>query len=77
MRFNAQLTILAQPRTVESISRRLKLLLMDLDWISVATPRRQGKGLARLWAVELEDKERQLMLAVGLVEPLLLGRVEK
>lgn len=35
-RLNNQLTILTQPRHIDSISRRLKLLLSDLDRASVA-----------------------------------------
>ncbi|KAG6820870.1 hypothetical protein H0H93_010214 [Arthromyces matolae] len=35
-RLQAQLTLLAQPRHIDSISRRLKLLLSDLDRVSVA-----------------------------------------
>ncbi|PVF91308.1 hypothetical protein CPB86DRAFT_358104 [Serendipita vermifera] len=33
-RLNTQLTILTQPRTIDSISRRLKLLLTDLDRVA-------------------------------------------
>ncbi|KAI0915640.1 hypothetical protein AcW1_003809 [Taiwanofungus camphoratus] len=36
-RLNAQLTLLTQPRHVDSISRRLKLLLSDLDRVSSAS----------------------------------------
>lgn len=35
-RLNSQLTLLTQPRHIDSISRRLKLLLSDLDRASVA-----------------------------------------
>ncbi|KIM21896.1 hypothetical protein M408DRAFT_333206 [Serendipita vermifera MAFF 305830] len=46
-RLNTQLTILTQPRTIDSISRRLKLLLTDLDRIAVANPAAQaGTGAA-------------------------------
>ena len=43
-RLNTQLTILTQPRTIDSISRRLKLLLTDLDRIAAANP--AGTGAA-------------------------------
>lgn len=33
-RLNTQLTVLTQPRTIDAISRRLKLLLTDLDKLS-------------------------------------------
>ncbi|KAG8827369.1 hypothetical protein FRC17_007853 [Serendipita sp. 399] len=33
-KLNAQLTILTQPRTIDSISRRLKLLLTDMDRVA-------------------------------------------
>lgn len=36
-RLNAQLTLLTQPRHVDSISRRLKLLLSDLERVSSAS----------------------------------------
>lgn len=35
-RLNTQLTLLTQPRHIDSISRRLKLLLSDLDRVSAA-----------------------------------------
>ncbi|KAG6813676.1 hypothetical protein H0H92_008524 [Tricholoma furcatifolium] len=35
-RLNAQLTLLAQPRHIDSISRRLKILLSDLERVSAA-----------------------------------------
>ncbi len=35
-RLNAQLTILTQPRHIDSVSRRLKLLLSDLDRASAS-----------------------------------------
>jgi len=38
---NSQLTILTQPRHIDSISRRLKLLLSDLDRASTSQHRRQ------------------------------------
>ncbi|PCH43845.1 hypothetical protein WOLCODRAFT_164776 [Wolfiporia cocos MD-104 SS10] len=41
-RLNAQLTLLTQPRHVDSISRRLKLLLSDLDRVSNATAHPHG-----------------------------------
>jgi nuclear migration protein JNM1 len=41
-RLNSQLTLLTQPRHIDSISRRLKLLLSDLDRVSTAqTQKRQ------------------------------------
>jgi nuclear migration protein JNM1 len=43
-RLNSQLTILTQPRTIDSISRRLKLLLTDLD--RVATQNAAANALA-------------------------------
>lgn len=36
-RLNAQLTLLTQPRHIDSISRRLKLLLSDLERVSAAS----------------------------------------
>jgi nuclear migration protein JNM1 len=39
-KLDTQLTTLTQPRTTDSISRRLKLLLTDLDWIAAANPAR-------------------------------------
>jgi len=45
-KLNTQLTILTQPRTIDSISRRLKLLLTDLDRIAAANPAIQGTGTA-------------------------------
>lgn len=41
-RLNAQLTLLTQPRHVDSISRRLKLLLSDLDRVSSASAHAHG-----------------------------------
>ncbi|KAK0241926.1 Dynamitin-domain-containing protein [Armillaria nabsnona] len=41
-RLNAQLTLLTQPRHIDSISRRLKLLLSDLDRTAAHSHRRQG-----------------------------------
>ena len=43
---NAQLTILTQSRTIDSISRRLKPLLTDLDRIAAANTAVQGSGAA-------------------------------
>ncbi|KAG9020698.1 hypothetical protein FS842_007118 [Serendipita sp. 407] len=37
-KLNAQLTILTQPRTIDSISRRLKLLLTDMDRVAAQNP---------------------------------------
>ncbi|CAG7853202.1 SubName: Full=Uncharacterized protein {ECO:0000313/EMBL:CCA75109.1} [Serendipita indica DSM 11827] len=37
-RLNTQLTILTQPRTIDSISRRLKLLLTDMDRVVAQNP---------------------------------------
>ncbi|CCM00690.1 uncharacterized protein FIBRA_02729 [Fibroporia radiculosa] len=41
-RLNAQLTLLTQPRHVDSISRRLKLLLSDLDRVSNSSAHQHG-----------------------------------
>ena len=41
-RLNAQLTLLTQPRHVDSISRRLKLLLSDLERVSSASAHPHG-----------------------------------
>ncbi|CAG8688108.1 3030_t:CDS:2, partial [Acaulospora colombiana] len=50
-RLNTQLTILTQPRTIDSISRRLKLLLTDLDRVAAqsatAGASTQGTGTAQ------------------------------
>ena len=50
-RLNSQLTLLTQPRHIDSISRRLKILLSDLERVSNAnaqhhnaSQRRQGTG---------------------------------
>jgi nuclear migration protein JNM1 len=43
-RLNNQLTILTQPRTIDSISRRLKLLLTDLDRIAAANSSGASSG---------------------------------
>ncbi|TCD61972.1 hypothetical protein EIP91_007658 [Steccherinum ochraceum] len=44
-RLNTQLTLLTQPRHIDSISRRLKLLLSDLDRVSAANnPSHGGKS---------------------------------
>ncbi|KAG1904301.1 Dynamitin-domain-containing protein [Suillus fuscotomentosus] len=43
-RLNSQLMLLTQPRHIDSISRRLKLLLSDLERVSTAqTPKRQSQ----------------------------------
>lgn len=41
-RLNTQLTLLTQPRHIDSISRRLKLLLSDLDRVSAANSSAHG-----------------------------------
>lgn len=51
MRLNNQLTLLTQPRHIDSVSRRLKLLLSDLERVSSATQsqkRQQGGTLTIL-----------------------------
>jgi hypothetical protein len=65
-KLNTRLTTLTQPRTTDSISRRLKLLRIQRD-----------KGLLRLSAAELEDNKRRIMSVVRLVEPPVMGRVEE
>lgn len=40
-RLNSQLALLTQPRHLDSISRRLKLLLSDLDRVSAAQQHRR------------------------------------
>ncbi|KIY65924.1 hypothetical protein CYLTODRAFT_491918 [Cylindrobasidium torrendii FP15055 ss-10] len=52
-RLNAQLTLLAQPRHIDSISRRLKLLLSDLD--------RSAHTHGRKGAVASEPTHQQLL----------------
>lgn len=45
MRLNNQLTLLTQPRHIDSVSRRLKLLLSDLERVSASQgQRRQTAG---------------------------------
>ena len=55
-RLNAQLTILTQPRTIDSISRRLKLLLTDLDRIAATNTAGQGSGAATSGAAAVPGK---------------------
>ena len=43
-RLNTQLTVLAQPRHLDNISRRLKLLLSDLDRLAAANQQQQRRG---------------------------------
>ena len=45
LRLNNQLTLLTQPRHIDSVSRRLKLLLSDLERVSASqTQKRQQAG---------------------------------
>ncbi|KAH8979119.1 Dynamitin-domain-containing protein [Lactarius akahatsu] len=45
-RLNTQLTVLAQPRHIDNISRRLKLLLSDLDRLAAANQQHKRGGTA-------------------------------
>ncbi|KAH9176255.1 Dynamitin-domain-containing protein [Lactarius sanguifluus] len=45
-RLNTQLTVLAQPRHIDNISRRLKLLLSDLDRLAAANQQHRRGGTA-------------------------------
>ena len=44
MRLNNQLTLLTQPRHIDSVSRRLKLLLSDLERVSVSQAQKRQSG---------------------------------
>ncbi len=46
-RLNTQFTLLTQPRHIDNISRRLKLLLSDLDRLSSSNGQHQGSGQRR------------------------------
>ncbi|KAG7446414.1 uncharacterized protein BT62DRAFT_919715 [Guyanagaster necrorhizus] len=54
-RLNAQLTLLTQPRHIDSISRRLKLLLSDLDRTAAHSHRRQGSQSTAVGATTAEQ----------------------
>lgn len=43
-KLNTQLTLLTQPRHLDSISRRIKLLISDLDRLSASQQGRKGQG---------------------------------
>jgi nuclear migration protein JNM1 len=45
-RLNTQLTVLAQPRHLDNISRRLKLLLSDLDRLAAAKQQQHRRSAA-------------------------------
>lgn len=45
-RLNTQLTVLAQPRHLDNISRRLKLLLSDLDRLAAANQQQRRSAAA-------------------------------
>ena len=45
-KLNTQLTLLTQPRHLDSISRRIKLLISDLDRLSASQQGRKGQGAA-------------------------------
>lgn len=46
MRLNNQLTLLTQPRHIDSVSRRLKLLLSDLERVSASQTQKRQQAIS-------------------------------
>ncbi|KAJ2913253.1 hypothetical protein MD484_g7181, partial [Candolleomyces efflorescens] len=70
-KLNSQLALLTQPRHLDSISRRLKLLLSDLDRASVAQQqhRRQGSQGNAGDSDSAAAAHEQLLLIVNRIAP--------
>lgn len=64
-RLNSQLTILTQPRHIDSISRRLKLLLSDLDRVSASQHRDHKRHPATVPASQIADQILPLLTRLG------------
>lgn len=58
-RLGAQLTLLTQPRHIDSISRRLKLLLSDLERVSAASGNANGNLLGSSTTISQSQTRRQ------------------
>ncbi|PPQ99706.1 hypothetical protein CVT24_009689 [Panaeolus cyanescens] len=71
-RLNSQLAILTQPRHIDSISRRLKLLISDLDRASAAQVQAQRKNPSQpSAATPMPNPQEQLLPMLTRLGPLL------
>jgi nuclear migration protein JNM1 len=66
-RLNSQITLLSQPRHIDSISRRLKLLLSDLDRVAAAqhSHRRQSSQPDAITHTQLQEQLLPLLSRLG------------